>query len=258
MDTTIAPPFSETIVASLATSITSTTTTMTDLVSTNGAQGGTLVVNPSTATLQITCTLGYAATFSESDSPAISIVFTPSAPLTATSHTSLETFTPAQTIQPTYTDILTQIDATYFFADSTGSITSTSTTAYLYGPTSYATAPLNDNDSGFDSWSPGAKAGLIVGVVFAALILLWLCICCCKRNAAWVAHDWRWAGAVEGSTPGMANANLAYPGTVMSPAAYMSTPSYGYTTPSPMYLRGGAENKGGVLPWLQDKLRWKR
>lgn len=233
---------------------------MTDLGGTDDAAGGTWVFKPSTVTLQSTCTLGYATTLTASDAPAISIIFTPTAPLSPTSPTVFETFAPVQTIQSTYTHILTQIDATFLYANSLGSITSTSTTAYLFGPTGYAGVPstYDDSDSGFDSWSAGAKAGLIVGVIFAALILLWLCICCYKRNAAWVAHDWRWAGAVEGGAPAMANANLAYPAGVVGPVSVVTTPSYGYTTPSTMYMRGGAGGKRGELSWLPNRLRWNR
>ena len=255
METSAISTVSTTVAASAPT-LTSTAITMIDLVSTEGGQGGAVVFIPSTTTVQTTHTLGYATTFTAGDPPAISIIFSP-APPASTFPTVLETFTPGQTVQTTCTHILTQIDATYFYANALGSVTATSTSSYLYDPYPGATSSNHDSDFGLDSWSAGAKAGLIVSVVFAAIILLWFCLCCYKRNAAWVAHDWRWAGAVEGGVPGMAGANLAHSAGVMSPATVMTTPSYGYATPSPFYMRGGSE-KRGKLNFLADKLRSKR
>jgi hypothetical protein len=45
-------------------------------------------------------------------------------------------------------------------------------------------------------WSPGAKAGLVIGVVFAALLLGYLLLAFCRRKE-WIAHDWRFARGVE-------------------------------------------------------------
>lgn len=223
---------------------TSTTLTATDL-DTAHSQALTVAVNPSTTTIRITQSRAFVTTFTAQDTQFLSILPTlPTQTLPVLPATTFA-FSPAQTIQPTQTQTYTHVDASYFYADFAGVVTSTFTTAFLFGPA--PTIPLNptsnddDGGSGFDSWSAGAKAGLIVGVICAALILLWLLICCYKRNAAWVAHDWRWAGAVEGGAPGMANPNMAYAGAAMSPVSVMSTPSYGYA--NPMYMRGGAEKK---------------
>jgi hypothetical protein len=197
-----------------------------------------VVINTYTATISTTKSLVYASTITAPASPAVVAPPQTSVITIAPIITESLAHTLTHTIQPTEIYSYTHVDATYYYADLGGRVTSTSTTEWLIVPTitSATSSCCNDNtqDSGFNSWSPGAKAGLIVGVVFAALILLWLLICCYKRNTAWVTHDWRWAGAVEGGAPGMANANMAagvQPGMVISPVGSVGTPSYGYATP---------------------------
>jgi hypothetical protein len=201
----------------------STITTMTDAATSDKV----IVMNPSTAIVLTTKTIGYATTLIANQSPTVTIVIDPNEPVAPPG-----IVLPVGTIQPTATLTHTLIEATYYQQDLQGQIYSTSTTAFLYGPS----MPTSNSDAhahneGFDGWSTGAKAGLIVGVVFAALILLWLCICCHKRRSAWIAHDWRWAPHVQGGAPGLANRNLATPGSVMSPVSVVSTPSYHGVSP---------------------------
>jgi hypothetical protein len=111
--------------------------------------------------------------------------------------------------------------------------------------TGIAQADGGGGGEGWDSWSAGAKAGLIIGVIFGVLLLLMVLTCCYKRNARWIAHDWRWAPQVGAPTPGNAMMMTA-PGT----STVLTTPSYGYAYPT--YLRGG--HGGGAREWV----RWTR
>jgi hypothetical protein len=193
-------------------------TTVTDAATSDNI----VVMNPSTATVLTTRAVGYATTIIADQLPAITIAIDPNEPVDPPPGIVLT----VGTIQPATTLTRTLVEATYYQQNLQGQIYSTSTTAFLYGP-SMPTASSAAHQEGFDGWSAGAKAGLIIGVVFAALILLWLCICCHKRRSAWIAHDWRWAPHIQGGAPGLANRNLATPGSVMSPFSVASTPSYG-------------------------------
>lgn len=240
MDTSAVSTFVSVVATTPSTTMT-ITSTMSDPVHTVHDSEIPVIIKTQTTTISTTESLAFVTTFTAHDTPSLTIVVAPPAPTTTslpTATTYLPTLT--HTIQPSRIETFTHVDATYYYADIAGVVTSTFTTEFLYGPSpaSNPHSPDNDdnNQSGFDSWSAGAKAGLIIGVIFAALILLWLLICCYKRNTAWVTHDWRWAGAVEGGgAPGMANANMARPGMVMSPITSVGMPSYGYSTP--VYVR---------------------
>ena len=156
-----------------------------------------------TTTTSTTKSLVFATTFTAQAtvSAPITVVFQPPTPTTTLGPTTIELSIPPQTVHVSDIKTYTHVDATYYFANPNGLVTSTYTTEFLYGPSSERSSAVEsgeDKGDGWDSWSTGAKAGLIVGVVVAALVLVWLCMCCYKRNTAWVAHDWRWAGAVEG------------------------------------------------------------
>lgn len=199
-----------------------------------------IVLEPSTITIVSVTTIGYASTITDNTIPA----FIPVAVDNSETHPQVTTIWSAGAVQPVAIATQTVIDATYYLQNTAGSIYSTSTTLWTLAATATSFVGADNNDSGFDSWSAGAKAGLIIGVVFAALLILWLLVCCYKRNAAWVAHDWRWAPQVEGGVPGMANANMAANAHVMSPVTVVSTPSYSYGYPSYGYMRGGAGPTG--------------
>lgn len=111
--------------------------------------------------------------------------------------------------------------------------------------------------TGWDSWSDGARAGLIVGVILGALLLLMLLWCCCKRmrDNEWVAHDWRWARNVEGGPAPGANTvptvqvNGALDRRMATPYGYGSAGGYGYGYgqqghPGWGWMRGGGEGEG--------------
>ena len=218
-----------------------------------------VVINPSTTTITSTRTLGFASTITDQNIP----IFTLDS--LSTSITSIsDVAVAAGTFQPTAIITQTSIEGTYYFENPLGSITSTSLTGWLLGPTG-VTYIVGDGDgedssSGFDSWSAGAKAGLIIGVVFAALMLLWLLMCCYKRNSRWIAHDWRWAPQVEGSAPGIANANMMAPGTISTPMTMVSTPAPAYSYggyPGYAYMRGGGSN-GSWYDRVADKFKqWR-
>jgi hypothetical protein len=156
----------------------------------------------STTTVSTTKSLVFATTFTARETPSspVTIIVQPPPTTTTITPPTIQVSTPVETIQISDIKTFTHVDATYYFANADGFVTSSYTTEFLYGPDPGPgnSASKDDDDSDFNSWSTGAKVGLIVGVVLAGMILIWMCMCCYKRNTAWVAHDWRWAGAVEG------------------------------------------------------------
>jgi hypothetical protein len=230
------------IVATTPSTTVTITPTLTEPISTVEASSTEIAVvfDTHTTTVSTIESWAFATTFTAHETPSLTVVVAPPVPKTTSILQTTESPTLTHTIQSSEVHTFTHVDATYYYADIAGVVTSTFTTEFLYAPTSVPPnrAPSNESsdNSGFDSWSAGAKAGLIIGVIFAALILLWVISCCYKRNAAWVTHDWRWAGAVEGGgAPAMTNANMAHPAMVLSPVTSVGTPSYGYSTP--VYMR---------------------
>ena len=120
---------------------------------------------------------------------------------------------------PTVTNTVTATDFAVALQDPFGAIYSTVILTQNPQATSHDGPFVYTSDNGrhgFDSWSPGAKAGLIVGVVLAGLIILFLLLRWCKARNEWIAHDWRWARHVEGPTP---NPNMNIVPTVQAPGA---------------------------------------
>ncbi|KPI45514.1 uncharacterized protein AB675_878 [Cyphellophora attinorum] len=222
---------------STSTSTTWTTTDITPTLNTamtnpndaGGGNGGGIVINVSPTTVIQLRTIGFVSTITDGTIPPITL---DPAPPTTTVFVA-PTPTVIGTYRPTTTVTLTTLAATYYFQDVHSSIYSTSVVGLPLSTATGTPQQSDDSGSGWDSWSAGAKAGLIIGVVFGVLLLLMVLTCCYKRNARWIAHDWRWAPQVGAPT-----------GNNM---AMVATPSYGYAYPT--YMRGGHGSGGREWGW---------
>lgn len=157
------------------------------------------------------------------------ISITPGAHLTITSPQTPVFVAPSTQIPPIYgptvTSTVTATDFAVALQDPFGAIYSTVTLTQNPQASSYGGPLVYTSDNGrhgLDSWSPGAKAGLIVGSILAGLIVLFLLLRWCKATNEWIAHDWRWARHVEGPAP---NPNMNIVPTVQAPG---SMAPYGY------------------------------
>jgi hypothetical protein len=125
-------------------------------------------------------------------------------------------YTPSLTTVATVTSIITVTEIDIFLQNAQGDVYSTwmvpltpnsssAATATNRAPLVYVVNP--QDDGGWDTWSTGAKAGLIVGMVVAGLVLMGLLLwCCCKRANLWFVHGWPWSRPVDphmGMGPGM-------------------------------------------------------
>ena len=200
----------------------------------------------------LTATRGETITFS---TPTISPSASPSAVPTTKVY---PTYEPTITTTTTITELaiyLQSPSATTIYSTWTLPLTSTLppqvTNLNDPGQLLYVISPA---PTGWDSWSDGAKAGLIVGVILGALLLLMLLWCCCKRirNNEWVAHDWRWARNVEGGPAPGANTvptvqvSGALDRRLATPYGYGNAGGYGYEYgqqghPGWGWMRGGGE-----------------
>lgn len=188
--------------------MTTTTTPLASVLTTSVITTETSIINTSVVTFCTTsyeyyhttliATRGQTITFS---TPTLSASPPPSAIPTTKVY---PTYEPTVTTTTTVTHIFIYLQspsATTIYSTWTLPITSTLppqvTNMNDPGQLVYVVAP---GPTGWDSWSDGAKAGLIIGVIFGALLLLMLLWCCCKRmrDNEWIAHDWRWARNVEG------------------------------------------------------------
>lgn len=178
---------------------------------------------------------------------------------------------PTYTFQPTVTSTTTETQFVVYLQDTTEAIYSTWTIDVTSPGPSQVSSGYPDQyvytvagePTGWDSWSKGEKAGLIVGVVFAALLIALLLLWLLKRNDEWIGHDWRWARHVEGgANPGM---NVVPTVTVNGPLnpAYATPYGYGFGQGHPGWgygMRGGDGERDGfgqrVVDWAKDC--WRR
>ena len=171
------------------------------------------------------------------------------------------TYEPTVTTTTTITEIAVYLQspsATTIYSTWTLPLTSTLppqvTNVNQPGQLTYVVSPA---PTGWDSWSDGAKAGLIVGVVLGALLLLMLLWCCCKRmrDNEWVAHDWRRARNVEGGPAPGANTvptvqvNGPLSRSMATPYGYGAGGGYGHgygqqAHPGWGWMRGGEAEQG--------------
>lgn len=107
-----------------------------------------------------------------------------------------------------------------------------------------------ESTSGWDSWSKGEQAGLVIGVVFAALLILLGLFWFFKQRNEWVAHDWRFARGVEGGNQGLSVAPTV---PVNGPLDARDATPYGYGGAAGHlgwgYIRGG----DGELAYLEGR-----
>lgn len=208
-------------------------------------------------------------TFSLVASHGETITFHP--PTSTTSSTPNTKVWPTYTFEPTVTSTITETQFVVYLQDVTKAVYSTWTIDVTTPAPSQVSAGYPDQyvytvageETGWDAWSKGEKAGLIVGVVLAALLILLLLVWFCNRRAEWIAHDWRWARHVEGAAnPGM---NVVPTVTVNGPLnPALATPyGYGYGQGQPGWgwgMRGGDGEHDGVgrrlMRWASDC--WKR
>jgi hypothetical protein len=203
------------------------------------------------------------------DTPAPSPTSSAPAIPTTRIYPSLETYPPTTTETTTVTLLAVVLQSPDYHAYSTWTIPvapAVPTLDAAPGAPGLVAYVVEAGPTGWDSWSKGAKAGLIIGVVFAALLFVLLLICLFKKNTEWIAHDWRWARNVEGGPiPG---ANVVPTVAVNGPLDRRFATSYGYGYGAGGYgqghpgwgwgMRGGAAKRGrtqAMVDWVKS---WRK
>ena len=229
----------------IKTIMTSTTTmdmTVTNIVS----QTDVVAISPTTAlgvTTTVTCRI--ATTLLASEGQTITIT-SPSPPPYGAPTTK---YTPATT---TLEHTVTQTEIDIYLQNAEGHIYSTWIIPLSPASLGEATGPPqpsllviqpppnhDDNDE-WDTWSKGEKAGLIIGVVLGALLLLGLILWCCRRRNIWFAQGW-WPWMTQTAPPQAA----APPLSVVQPT-YINGPLMPYG-----YNQGHGYNQGYAYPYAR-------
>lgn len=95
---------------------------------------------------------------------------------------------------------------------------------------------------GWDDWSAGQRAGLIVGVVLAALLLFVMIVCCFgRRHIVWLAHRW------PASSPHDIALSPPTPGPSFVQPIIINGPLVPYSGGQPGYRYGVGLRGGGHL-----------
>ncbi|OAG39169.1 hypothetical protein AYO21_06552 [Fonsecaea monophora] len=157
-----------------STLITDTTTTVTSHLSTT-----------------LFATVGQTVTIDSLASPSTTTVTAPA----TTKYTPIPTTTTqTSTVTLTELDIYLQDDAGNIYSTwvipISGSPLPNPTHTGVSGQLVYVVDP---NDSGWDQWSTGEKAGMIVGVVLGAILIFAMIFWCVRKKANgkwWFAHAW--------------------------------------------------------------------
>jgi hypothetical protein len=190
------------------------------------------------ATFGQTVTVHTPSSFAVSTVVAPTTKYTPS-PLTATDATITQT--------GTTTFIITELDI--YLQNTVGSVYSTwvlpFTPSAPLNPTTtqpfvYVVEPSSSEDSGWDTWSTGERAGLIVGVILGACLLFGMIWYYCRKP--WKGNWWLAHGQPVGVSPvvGTPGPSFVQPGYVNGPVVpYAYQHGYGYG------LRGGDASKQG-------------
>lgn len=195
-----------------------------DWVTVTAISTTTVDVDPSVVTILTTTTEQSSTTISATPGEVVTIS---SGPVISSQLPTTRVFPSLESIF-TSTTTATEIDV--YFQGPFGAIYSTWTFTITAGSPQVTSNDggfiytVHSNCHGWDCWSPGAKAGLIVGVILAGLLILFLLIRCLKARNEWIAHDWRWARHVEGGGP---NPNMNIVPTVRVVGGVYPTP-YGY------------------------------
>ncbi|OCT53968.1 hypothetical protein CLCR_10551 [Cladophialophora carrionii] len=189
------------------------------------------------ATFGQTVTIHTPSSFAVSTAEAPTTKYTPS-PITATDVTITQT--------GTSTFVITELDL--YLQNTVGSVYSTwilpvnppvSPNPTTTQPFVYVVEP-SPEDSGWDTWSTGERAGLIVGTILGACLLFGMIWYYCRKpwkGNWWLAHDQPVGVTPVVGTPGPNFVQPTYVSGPIVPRAYQH--GYGYG------LRGGDAGKGG-------------
>ncbi|KAI1607992.1 hypothetical protein EDD37DRAFT_4337 [Exophiala viscosa] len=200
------------------------TQTITD---TTTALASTVIVGALTTTVTSHISTTVLATFGQT----VTITSPPASPPLAPT----TKYTPSTVATETSIVTLTEIDI--FLQNTQGSIYSTWVVPFT--PTSNAAGPsssptvivyvVEPKQGGWHTWSAGAKAGLIVGVVLAGLLLLGMLIwCCCRRSNVWFVHGWPWSRPLDAAPPPNMGPSIVQPTMVNGPLMPYVQPHPGY------------------------------
>lgn len=88
---------------------------------------------------------------------------------------------------------------------------------------------VQPRSGGWDSWSQGSQAGLIVGVVLGSLLLLAILFWCCRMHKSlWFVHGWPWSGHVHAAPPPTPGPSIVQPTFVNGPLMPYTYPPHAH------------------------------
>ncbi|KIX96940.1 uncharacterized protein Z520_07054 [Fonsecaea multimorphosa CBS 102226] len=234
-----------------------TTETVTEITTTAVVISPTVISDiTTTVTCHISTTLF--ATFGQTVT-----IPSPASPSTTTVTAPTTKYTPIPTIT-TQTSTVTLTELDIYLQDDGGNIYSTwiipisgfplpnSTHTGDPGQLIYVVDP--HDGGGWDHWSTGAKAGMIVGVVLGAIVILAMTFWCVRKRVNgkwWFAHAWPHSGAappvVDIGGPTLVHGSIVNGHSVPYQYGY----GYGYG----VGLRGGGGDRSSRPRWARKWLQ---
>ncbi|KIW35383.1 uncharacterized protein PV07_02081 [Cladophialophora immunda] len=236
-----------------------TTQTVTEITTTAAMISPTLISDTTTTVTShlsttLSATFGQTVTIPSPSSPAspsTTVVTLPTTKYTPIPTTTTQT----STITLTELDIYLQDDGGNIYSTwiipISGSSLSNPTITGVPGQLVYV---VNSDDSGWDHWSTGDKAGMIVGVVLGAILIFAVIFWCARKRVNgkwWFAHAWPHPATavlpVDAGNPSLVHSTMVNGQVVPYQYGY----GYGYG----VGLRGGCGGRDWIPRWATKWLQ---